>query len=135
MNIDNAILNSQKSLINRPRSALENRQIDLKFDLPIVEVESSENPIPQTVENEINIHSKNLLEQYYSKTSNEVIMEKKVENIDWLTLPQELWLNIMGYLNQKYLSQLGRVCKLFSQIYKDKTLCKKFCKINYFRLF
>jgi hypothetical protein len=126
VNIDNAILNSQKSLINRPRSALENRQIDLRFDLPTIETTSINN-ISQKIESGVNDQTKIILEQYYSKISNheEIQIENKIENIDWCLLPQEIWLNIMGYLNQKDLSQLGRVSKLFSQIYKDKTLCKK----------
>jgi hypothetical protein len=44
--------------------------------------------------------------------------------VDWLTLPHEIWLNILSFLKHTDLIQFGRCCKSFSNIYLDNTLCK-----------
>ena len=123
MNIENAISNSQKSLKIRPKSALEDRKTDLAFNLSAIEV-----PTP-TVDGSSQIFqtNNNLLAKYSNTNPNvEETNQNKIEqvSVDWCSLPQELWLNIIMLLNQKDLSQFGRTCKVFSKIYKDKTLCK-----------
>jgi len=44
--------------------------------------------------------------------------------VDWLTLPHEIWLNVLSFLKHTDLIQFGRCCKSFSNIYLDNTLCK-----------
>jgi hypothetical protein len=44
--------------------------------------------------------------------------------VDWCSLPHEIWLNILIHLNQNELAQFGRTCKMFNQIYSDRIFCK-----------
>ena len=44
---------------------------------------------------------------------------------NWLHLPDEIWLNILGYLSQNELAQFGLTCKKFQKLYVDGTLWKK----------
>ncbi len=59
-----------------------------------------------------------------SSISNEIIKksdEKEVE-VDWLSLPDEIWLKIFSYLRQVDLMNVGNSCKTFNNLYVDSTL-------------
>lgn len=53
-----------------------------------------------------------------------------VDEPNWLHLPDEIWLNILGYLNQNELAQFGLTCKKFQKLYVDGTLCNLFKQIR-----
>lgn len=49
----------------------------------------------------------------------------ETRQVDWLTLPDEIWLNILENLNHKDLVRLGLTCKALYRLYQDNTLCKQ----------
>lgn len=57
------------------------------------------------------------------------------QSVDWLTLPHEIWLNILSYLKHTDLIQFARCCKSFSNIYLDNTLCKEIFCVYFYMLF
>ena len=61
--------------------------------------------------------------------------EANGQYVDWLTLPHELWLNILSYLKHTDLIQFARCCKSFSNIYLDNTLCKEILRVYFYMLF
>jgi hypothetical protein len=44
--------------------------------------------------------------------------------IDWLALPDEIWLQILKLLKHSDLSHFGQTCKTFNRLYLDNTLCE-----------
>jgi hypothetical protein len=47
----------------------------------------------------------------------------EIEPINWLSLPDELWLKVIGYLKQSDLVHFGLTCKRFNKLYADSSLC------------
>ena len=45
------------------------------------------------------------------------------DEVNWLELPDEIWLRIIKLLEHKDLAQFGCVCKQFNSLYLDKSLC------------
>lgn len=50
-------------------------------------------------------------------------IEKSNNEVNWLELPDEIWLRIIKLLDHKYLVEFGSVCKRFNSLYLDNSLC------------
>lgn len=140
---------NEKFYLSRPKTANANLMgastVNLKFDLPNLNKENAEIASENRVsayETPDNLATLNLYDSLmgdqdeYKRLMLENKEAKKIndsepqleqeETKDWLTLPDEIWLNILSYLKQTDLVQFGRTCKTFKNLYTDTSLCK-FC--------
>ena len=49
-------------------------------------------------------------------------LDEKQVQVDWLSLPDEIWLKIFSYLRQVDLMNIGNSCKTFNNLYVDRAL-------------
>ncbi len=124
--------------------------INLKFDLPeLVECEDKKNKqndnlnlydsLMVTKKDDIENDNdyklgdqeayRNLIDNFLNNETLENVNNETIKSfdeqeikVDWLSLPDEIWLKIFSYLRQVDLMNIGNSCRIFNNLYVDRTL-------------
>ena len=51
--------------------------------------------------------------------------QRESNGVNWLTLPDEIWLKVFSMLKHCDVARIGSTCKRFNSLYLDTSLCKK----------
>lgn len=78
-----------------------------------------------TLANYLNPTDKEVEKDDISDEINEENKQPEIE-VNWLELPDEIWLKILSSLQHVDLVRIGATCKKLNQLYNDNSLCKSY---------